>query len=226
MTLVQIVWARKLILYLLSVILVACSKEDSASLTDSIPAKVFNEETLAFHEFTKQLYGNKISDAVILETSTKLPNQHGASLLTNFNSERESIGDFYIRVNSNTIEGIVELRSSTYLSEDSDDTYVSYVSLTNETGFEVYYMAEFKDIGNDRIEILSLEITDGNNESQVVIRGWFSDYADCVKGVISTDDAPGAIITVMGVAGGVGCVPCGGVAAFILGVGAVGCLGV
>jgi len=51
----------------------------------------------------------------------------------------------------------------------------------------------------------------------------FSDWFECMNGVM--DSEVGVIITVAGVAGGLGCVPCAGVAGFYTGVAALGCLG-
>jgi len=57
---------------------------------------------------------------------------------------------------------------------------------------------------------------------QKISSSWGSQWMDCMKGGLGSHI--GVIITVAGVAGGVGCVPCAGVAAFYTGVLSVGCM--
>ncbi|WP_321294744.1 hypothetical protein [Marinifilum fragile] len=56
----------------------------------------------------------------------------------------------------------------------------------------------------------------------ITLKSWGSRWMGCMKGVLASE--VGVIITVAGVAGGVGCVPCAGVAAFYTGVFALGCM--
>ncbi|MGZ2372065.1 hypothetical protein ACXR6G_20015 [Ancylomarina sp. YFZ004] len=55
------------------------------------------------------------------------------------------------------------------------------------------------------------------------LKSWGSRWMDCMGNIYSSH--VGVMVTTLSVAAGVGCVPCGGVAAFYTGVAALGCAG-
>jgi len=102
----------------------------------------------------------------------------------------------------------------------------SAASLENEN--EAVVFAEIDGVVSDEIKFTFYENNDGSTNFNTSIlsntTGKALSWGECMQGFFS-DPYIGTITQVAGIAGGLGCVPCAGVAGFFTGVAALGCLG-
>ena len=99
-----------------------------------------------------------------------------------------------------------------------------FSSPSTENENEVIVFAENNGIVTDEIKFTFVENLDGTFNFEAIVinesyRGWFS----CMSNAFD-DDYFGTTVTLLGIAGGVGCVPCGIAGAVLTGFVGIGCL--
>lgn len=101
-----------------------------------------------------------------------------------------------------------------------------YSSPSLEVENEVIVFTEYNGVITNEVKYNFKDNSDGTMNFKVTLvnNKLTKSWGDCMQGFFS-DSFVGTATAVLGVASGVGCVPCGGAAAFFTGVAAIGCLG-
>ena len=208
-------------LAVISLSFIQCENKEE-ELTNSQEIK-----TLELKSIAKQLYGVKDLNVEVLNSSVTYAdlNFFPKSMKDKLNGLKKSdLSNFEgnnLKVQTNTKEGIVNINS--YLIEKNGSEQLFFIKFENDNNYESYYSMRLEEFSDGKYRILDV-LEEGSNSK--LNRSWLSDYGDCIGKVISTDNYSGKVITVLGIAGGAGCVPCGITGAVIFGFGALGCAGV
>jgi hypothetical protein len=208
-------------LFITSLIFTSCSSESNNLELEE------NSNTEKLKIFLNQNFDTSNSDFEVLEVEDKNTNSSNFMndiISRNSNSDMES---FYMKIDSKTEEGIVEFNTvTTDVTSDGNNEYMTtYTEFSNENGFTETYKMVLKKTNDEQFEIFDFSVvnTNGVSTSSIANRGWWSDFSDCIGGVLDTDESLGQTITVLGIAGGAGCVPCGIAGGVIFGFAALGC---
>jgi hypothetical protein len=162
-----------------------------------------------FHEYT-----SKITNGVELKSNSF--EKIDVSIIENLGLDDECLGELNFEnsttlVLTNDSQEDVKIHAIPLLSDPS--RVVTIVSRLDKTYSFVLAMNR---IGQDEYSYDLICSSPYNDKA-------WNNWGSCMHDVLNSH--VGDIVTVAGVAGGLGCVPCAGVAGFFVGVSAIGCLG-
>jgi|TARA_B110000285_G_scaffold229443_1_gene294159 hypothetical protein len=182
----------------------SCSEEESYNFTSEV-----NVETIY-----EQLLSSKITNGVELKSNSF--EKIDVSIIENLGLDDECLGELNFEnsttlVLTNDSQEDVKIHAIPLLSDPS--RVVTIVSRLDKTYSFVLAMNR---IGQDEYSYDLICSSPYNDKA-------WNNWGSCMHDVLNSH--VGDIVTVAGVAGGLGCVPCAGVAGFFVGVSAIGCLG-
>jgi|GEM_PF-3316822 len=181
------------------------------------------EKEQDFRSFYKQMNLPSDLDLKITETSTEIDSN---SSLKNLRAKLKSSETNLIEYGTVSIKAssayneLIEVNSITY--QHSNNIFYSIIEIKTTVG-SGYAKIGFIQENASEIRFVSYEELDENFNPVKTSKGWGDRYINCVGGMFK-DDFLGTTLSILGIASGLGCGPCGGVAAAIVGIGAIGCL--
>lgn len=218
---------KKLNILLLSIffisIFISCTNEDETMI---------DSETQSLKKFTEQFYSVDNIDFKVLSVDDK-PNDF---LLSKIKSKSSNINSFNMEVHHDT-KGNISISAINYdndLNKNNDNITTTIVNYEDELGGNVTYEFVLEKISEDQYKIieyndltsgLSKGLDENGNCDYSGADSYGECFTTCIGCVLDTDGAAGQVITVLGIAGGFGCGPCGIAGGVIFGFAALGCAG-
>lgn len=202
-------------------IFISCTTEDEIMI---------DSETKSLKKFTEQFYNVDDTDFKVLSVDDK-PND---LLLSKIKSTSSNINSFNMEVHHD-IKGNISISAINYnLNKSNENITTTIVDYEDELGGNVTYEFVLEKINDDQYKIieynnltsgLSKSLDENGNCDYSGADSYGECFSTCMGCVMDTDGAAGQVITVLGIAGGMGCGPCGIAGGVIFGFAALGCAG-